>query len=220
MAETERRRRHRATREEILAVARGLMLEEGFEGLSIREIARRTGLGPASLYTYFGGKDEIAAALTEESFRELDEYLARVPGGMPADERLVRLGTAYLEFARENPADLACIVTTGLTRVRPAGVDPAILEAPLTRFAEVFRGGSDDGVFAAGDERAVVERAYGFWALVHGLAVLAQAWSDREASADVDFERLLHGAVQTHAADARRHPGPPYPLRTQRDRER
>ena len=47
--ETWRERQHRVTREEILAVARGIMLEEGIDGLGIREVARRTGFGPASL---------------------------------------------------------------------------------------------------------------------------------------------------------------------------
>ena len=196
MAETARERRHRATREEILAVARGLMLEEGVNGLSIREVARRTGFGPASLYTYFDGKEEIVAAVTEESFRGLDEHLARVPGGMPLEMRLVGLGAAYLRFARDNPADLACIVTTGLGGAVPQGVDPAVLDAPLTRFTEVLQRGSDDGVFAAGEERTVADTAYGFWALVHGLAVLAQVRAGRPgAGVAADPERVLRAAV-------------------------
>ena len=196
MAETARERRHRATREEILAVARGLMLEEGVNGLSIREVARRTGFGPASLYTYFDGKEEIVAAVTEESFRGLDEHLARVPGGLPLEMRLVGLGAAYLRFARDNPADLTCIVTTGLGGAVPQGVDPAVLDAPLTRFTEVLQRGSDDGVFAAGEERTVADTAYEFWALVHGLAVLDQVRSGRPQVGDrADPERLLQGVV-------------------------
>jgi AcrR family transcriptional regulator len=196
MTETRRARRHRATREEILAVARGLMLEEGFQGLSIREIARRTGLGPASLYTYFAGKDEIAAALTEGSFRELDECLARVPEDLAPDARLMLLATAYLEFAGENPADLACIVMTGLSGALPAGVDPAVTEAALAYFTVAVRRGVDDGRFAAGDEAAIAERAYGLWALVHGLAVLSQAATGQAAArSSADPQSVVRAAV-------------------------
>jgi AcrR family transcriptional regulator len=177
MAETTRQRRHRARREEILAVARGLMLEEGVYGLSIREVARRTGLGPASLYTYFAGKHEIVAAVTEESFRGIDESLARVPDDLAAPERLQRLGEAYLRFARDNPADFACIVMTGLGGALPEGVDTDVLGAPLARFEAAVRRGVDDGAFTVGAEADPGESAYGLWALVHGLAVLEQVSS-------------------------------------------
>jgi AcrR family transcriptional regulator len=196
MAETARQRRHRATREEILVVARGLMLEEGVNGLSIREVARRTGFGPASLYTYFAGKEEIVAAVTKESFRGLDEYLARVPVDLPLEMRLVGLGAAYLRFARDNPADLACIVTTGLGGAVPQGVDAAVLDAPLARFAAALQRGVDAGMFARADEAAVAERAYGLWALVHGLAVLAQVRAGRPgAGVAADPERVLRAAI-------------------------
>ena len=177
-------------------MARGLMLEEGVNGLSIREVARRTGFGPASLYTYFDGKEEIVAAVTEESFRGLDEHLARVPASLPPDEYLARLGTAYLGFARENPADLACIVTTGLGGAVPEGVDPAVLETPLARFAAALQRGVDAGGFAPGDEAAVAERAYGLWALVHGLAVLDQVRAGRPmVGVAADPQRVLRAGV-------------------------
>ena len=197
MVDSRRERRHRATREEILAVARGLMLEEGVEGLSIREVARRTGFSPASLYTYFASKEEIIVALTEESFRELNEYMSRVPDDLPADERLIQLGLAYMEFAEDNPADMACVVDSSMASELPPGLDPSLGRAAAHKLSETLRDGVAAGVFRGGDEAAVAETAFGLWALVHGMAVLRDADSGRPApGVRIDRRRVLRGAVE------------------------
>ena len=48
-----RARRRQETIEEILDIAETVMLEEGVNGLSISEIARRLGVQPPSIYKYF-----------------------------------------------------------------------------------------------------------------------------------------------------------------------
>jgi AcrR family transcriptional regulator len=48
-----RARRHQETVEEILEIANAVMLEEGVNGLSLAEVARRLGVQPPSLYKYF-----------------------------------------------------------------------------------------------------------------------------------------------------------------------
>ena len=51
---TDRRaRRRQETIEEILDIARDVMTEEGVNGLSLAEVARRLGVQPPSLYKYF-----------------------------------------------------------------------------------------------------------------------------------------------------------------------
>lgn len=48
-----RARRHQETVEEILDIATDVMTEEGVNGLSLAEIARRLGVQPPSIYKYF-----------------------------------------------------------------------------------------------------------------------------------------------------------------------
>jgi AcrR family transcriptional regulator len=187
VGETWRQRHHKATREEILAVARGVMLEEGIEGLGVRELARRTGFGPASLYTYFAGKAEIVTAITRESMRELEEYLDRVPDDLPSAERVVQLCRAYLAFADENPADLACIIEVGLRGGEASTVVVAGMEAVRRRMAAALSEGrqapSKAGSSAGGDSAppdtaaalGVGEVADGLLAQVHGVVVLRHA---------------------------------------------
>lgn len=54
-----------ASREHILAAARRLFAEHGFEGTSLRQVARAAGVDPAMVHHYFKGKDELFALSVE-----------------------------------------------------------------------------------------------------------------------------------------------------------
>lgn len=49
------------SREHILASARQLFAEHGFEGTSLRQVAREAGVDPAMIHHFFKGKDELFA---------------------------------------------------------------------------------------------------------------------------------------------------------------
>ncbi|MCF3141266.1 MULTISPECIES: TetR family transcriptional regulator [unclassified Paenarthrobacter] len=53
------------SREAILAAARHLFAERGFEGTSLRQVARDAGVDPAMVHHFFRGKDELFAASVE-----------------------------------------------------------------------------------------------------------------------------------------------------------
>lgn len=65
-----RARRRQETICEILAIARAIMTEEGVNGLSLAEVARRLGVQPPSLYKYFPSLMAIYDALFLEGQRE------------------------------------------------------------------------------------------------------------------------------------------------------
>lgn len=58
--------RRQRTIEKILAAAKELIQENGFNRLSLRAVASRAGFSPASLYEYFNGKDDIIDTLCEQ----------------------------------------------------------------------------------------------------------------------------------------------------------
>ncbi len=58
-----RARRRQETIEEILAIADAVMTEEGVNGLSLSEVARRLGVKPPSIYKYFDSLRSIYDAL-------------------------------------------------------------------------------------------------------------------------------------------------------------
>ncbi len=167
-----RERRRLSTREEILTAARELLLEVGPEALSLRQVARRADFSPAALYTYFASRDELVASLFAESFERLDAYLRRVPVDLPPDRRVVELGMAYMDFARDNPMDLRCILTADPQDLPPASGKALGLGA-ATLIGQTFRDGMEQGVFVGGSGLSSAEMAYGAWALVHGMVSIA-----------------------------------------------
>lgn len=57
-----RRRAAEDTRGSILAAARRLFAEHGYEGTSLRHVAREASVDPALVHHYFDGKDDLLAA--------------------------------------------------------------------------------------------------------------------------------------------------------------
>ncbi len=191
-----RDRRHRDTREEILGVARELLFEVGPEALSLRQVARRADFSPAALYNYFSSRDEIIASLFAESFAKLNTYLERVPNDLPLKTRVVELGMAYLDFGRENPMDLRCVlVATAQEGLSSSDAMASGLEA-LRMIGDTVRGGIEEGLFAPELSLSAAELAYGVWALVHGLVSVSSV--DVSLVADVlsaDSRKVLEAFV-------------------------
>ena len=83
-----RARRRQETIDEILAIARDVMAEEGVNGLSLAEIARRLGVQPPSLYKYFpslsGVYDELFARGMAAHLVAMREAMQGAPPGLDA----------------------------------------------------------------------------------------------------------------------------------------
>ena len=136
------------------------------------------GVVPNAAYRHFADRDELLAAVCTAAMGELANRMAagvaRVSGerGDPdaASLRLGAIGTAYLEFARQEPGLFATAFALphqhaynapeGGTRQAPRPLDQ--LRAVLDELA-------DAGVLSR-RRRAGLE--YPIWSTVHGLAVL------------------------------------------------
>jgi AcrR family transcriptional regulator len=97
-----RAERREAVTAEILEAAWDLARAEGLAGLSLRDVARRIGMRPPSLYWYFPSKAAIYDAMFIQGNRQL---LARLEAEQwPADPRAaLRLGTrVFVEFSAED----------------------------------------------------------------------------------------------------------------------
>lgn len=166
---TPRERRSLHTRQAILDAARELVSERGPFGLSLREVARRIDYSPAGLYEYFGGKDELLAAVLEEGFARFGSYLMRVPQDLPPRLYLFELGKAYLRFARENPQHFMLIFNSPTVCNAPAA-EELVPHATFAALVTAVRRCVEAGDFPASyPEEDLVFLA---WSLVHGMATL------------------------------------------------
>lgn len=91
MARTGRRPGPTETRGAILAAARQLFGERGYDGTTIRGIAREAGVDPALVHHFFGSKEQVFVAAMEFPF-DPDEAMPAVIEGPPEQlaGRLVR----------------------------------------------------------------------------------------------------------------------------------
>ena len=58
-------------RQDILGAAAHLLASHGYHGMSMRDLARDTGMSLANLYNYFGSKDDLVFALQTRAFEML-----------------------------------------------------------------------------------------------------------------------------------------------------
>lgn len=87
-----------------LETSRTLLVQDGYENLSMRGIARRVGCSVSSIYEHFASKDQLVHALIDEGFQRWYEVVteaARAPG-TPV-ERLELHCREYVEFGLANP---------------------------------------------------------------------------------------------------------------------
>jgi AcrR family transcriptional regulator len=99
-----RQRNHEEMRTGILAVARDIMREQGVAALNLNETARRLGITPPALYTYFPSKMALYDALYQigiRLFREAEEELWRTTA--PNWERIHAWFTLRLVLAEKHP---------------------------------------------------------------------------------------------------------------------
>jgi AcrR family transcriptional regulator len=113
-------RRARQRRELLVAVeavARGLLDAGGPGKVSMRAIARAVGMGPASLYTYFDGLDDIFTMLLLSSYRRLAEATAAAvqhfAGAAPVDRALAGI-LAHRRWALDHRNEFNLLFTDQL----------------------------------------------------------------------------------------------------------
>ena len=169
-------KRHQETRDEILSAARALVVERGARSLTVRELAGRVDFTAPALYRYFeGGRDEILLALAAQDLDHLSAHLLTVPDALPVDERLIELGLAYIQFAREHPAELDLLFESlgALSSEAQDGSLEVLTPTPLFQIIQsVLEDGIAQGVLHARDEDDVMLMWHGAWALVHGLVAV------------------------------------------------
>ncbi|AID32397.1 TetR family transcriptional regulator [Mesorhizobium sp. SEMIA 3007] len=152
-------------RSELVAAAHKLVQEEGYEGLTIRKLAKRVGYAPMSVYSYFADKQDILFALAEDAFETLARRIEEHPSDDPV-EALQAVMTEYAAFGLGNPNEYRTVFMTEKTRP-PEGrsfqemheANPA-MKVLITRVEACVAAGK-----LQGDPRAIATM---LWAVGHG----------------------------------------------------
>ena len=170
-AEAPRGYHHGNLREALIRAALELIARKGTAGFTFAEAARFAGVSPAAPYRHFRDRDELMANVALRGFEQFAAALARAWGDGRPDEftALDRLGKAYLEFARAQPAYYSAMFEAGVA----VGSNPPLREASERAFA-VLRGAADKicAAMPSGARPPALMVALHIWAMAHGVASL------------------------------------------------
>lgn len=172
-----------ALRRSLIDRAAEAIASGGVAALSLREVATAAGTSTNAVYTIFGSKDDLVAAVAEEAARSFTSaQRAAGPTGDPLTD-LAALGVAYRAWAQEHPALYAVMFGGRVGKDSDSAGDESM--APLLEAVDRAR--------AAGVLRHDVDPmliATSVWAGIHGLVSLEIAG------------HLAAGPPAEHLADA------------------
>lgn len=161
------------TRNRILACACDLYLRTGFDGFSMRKLARSVGVTAPALYRYFKGREKLLLEVVGEGYKVQIQYLDRALAGQSPAERFRMAGWEYLNFALEHARYYEILYSYAEilgTKGQDSEIAPLIEQVHgfwLDRVQECMQAG-----LLKEDDPEVVART--FWALAHGLISIHQ----------------------------------------------
>lgn len=189
----DRRRLSEEARERLREVVIGLFAEGLFHEVGMREIAKRAGVGLATIYKYFGAKEDMVVACLQPDMARLLQALALASRCEVGTKRRTQAYViAYVRFHLDNPhvADIIDINTPARLWQEAEG---GWRTDQLAVLAEIVRHGARDGsvrgdvepgelvALAAGAMKAFVLRLFeadadGRDAEVEGERLFAAIW--------------------------------------------
>ena len=100
-----RRREHdEKTAAALLDAAERIVVEQGIDALSLREVARDAGTTTRAIYSLFGSKDGLLGALGVRAFNLLQREIEALPASDQPSDDLIEVALIYRRFALEHPA--------------------------------------------------------------------------------------------------------------------
>jgi AcrR family transcriptional regulator len=159
----------------ILELARSMIVQDGYHGLSMDRIAEALEYSKGTIYQHFSCKEEILMALVNQTMeRRLDLFRRAAAFRGRSRERITALGAAAELFFQLYPDHIHIEHTVRITSIREKASDQRRLYLELceARCSEIVRGVIRDAVAAGdlqlSDDFGVEDLAFGLWSITFG----------------------------------------------------
>jgi AcrR family transcriptional regulator len=188
---------HGNLREALMQAAIDLIADKGPSGFTFAEAARSAGVSPAAPYRHFRDRDALVAEVATRGFVKFALELERAwAEGRPEPQAaFIRLGRAYLAFARSEPAYYAAMFESALPRASYPGPDDA-----RRRAFEVLRAASEAICVRIPKDRRPPELMMSLhvWSMAHGVASLFARGDQGRHLIPMSAEDLLEAEVHLY----------------------
>ena len=188
---------HGNLREALMQAAIDLIADKGPTGFTFAEAARSAGVSPAAPYRHFRDRDALMAEVATRGFEKFALELERAwnEGRPDPQAAFIRLGRAYLAFARSEPAYYAAMFENAL----PRATYPALDDAGQRAF-DVLRAASVSICALLPKERRPPElmMSLHIWSMAHGVASLFARGDHGRHLIPMSAEDLLEAEVHLY----------------------
>jgi len=154
------------TREKILEAGRRLFTERGYEGATVRDIARAAGMSTGAVFASFADKAELFDEIVATDYRSLEAEMAEAVRNAPTiEEALLGLfGAAYRSHVHQLPMVCAAMSAGWTRHPSTAPRSREALKPIVDLIREALQQGVDRGELAANTDvrllRGIVWEVY------------------------------------------------------------
>jgi AcrR family transcriptional regulator len=159
-------------KEACVQAAREVIAEQGVEGLSMRDVARKLGVSHQAPYRHFESRDHLLAEIMRRCFADFAEHLDRRESSKTAGNELEGMGSAYLAYAEQKPLEYRLMF--GTPWPQPAQ-HPELVQYAVHAF-DILRNGLRRKYGNKPEQavRADLDALF-IWSALHGMASITQA---------------------------------------------
>lgn len=184
---------HGNLKEALVRAALELIAEKGPAGFTFADAARWAGVSPAAPYRHYRDRDALLADVARRGFEQFEGVLIKAwnEGKPDALAGFDRLGKAYLDFAKREPAYYSAMFEAGV----PLDADPQLRDAGERAF-EVLRNAAETlvAMMPAKGRPPALMVALHIWSMTHGIASLFGRGDAARRSVPMPPEDLLEAA--------------------------
>ncbi len=196
MSKKPQERRREKNQNFIIDTATRLIVANGIENTSLREIAKHADYSPAGLYKYFDSKNAIIQAVQTRENQKLIEELKVVSQALSPTQQLIELCLVYIRFSVENHIHLILINSLASHRKNTDETVPST--SPYAFFLSGVKTWVESETLQLQPDYGVEEITYTLWSLIHGMATLRVSQlknfeADFQAVNQQSIEILLDG---------------------------
>lgn len=163
-------------RNRIIRSAIRLFNKKGFDGTSVRDIARNCRMTSANLYNYIGGKEDIIQLIMEEGHRRSQNFIHNAVCGLNRlcqAEALIYSMALFFRHIDEGRAIVTFLYRGIASFQEDVRVSALKMESSETEiFTNIITKGCEEGVFETDDARLIADSIISLgqmWAVKHSI---------------------------------------------------